>query len=36
MKRHGTLSEAKGMANCFADPHCPWQRGHFENTNGLH
>lgn len=32
---HRKLSEKTGMIVYFCDPHCPWQRGSNENTNGL-
>lgn len=32
---HKDLSEKTGMIVYFCDPHCPWQRGTNENTNGL-
>lgn len=32
---HKELSEQTGMIVYFCDPHCPWQRGSNENTNGL-
>lgn len=32
---HKELSEKTGMIVYFCDPHCPWQRGTNENTNGL-
>lgn len=32
---HKALSEQTKMIVYFCDPHCPWQRGTNENTNGL-
>lgn len=32
---HKELSKRTGMIVYFCDPHCPWQRGSNENTNGL-
>lgn len=32
---HKDLSEKTGMNVYFCDPHCTWQRGSNENTNGL-
>lgn len=32
---HQDLSQKTGMIVYFCDPHCPWQRGSNENTNGL-
>jgi IS30 family transposase len=32
---HKELSNETGMIVYFCDPHCPWQRGTNENTNGL-
>jgi IS30 family transposase len=35
MAQHEKLAEQTQMKIYFADPHCPWQRGSNENTNGL-
>ena len=35
MEQHKQLTINTGMAVYFCDPHCPWQRGSNENTNGL-
>jgi IS30 family transposase len=35
MAEHERLAERLAIRVFFADPHCPWQRGTNENTNGL-
>jgi transposase, IS30 family len=35
MSEHAQLRIETGVAVYFCDPHCPWQRGTNENTNGL-
>ena len=35
MANHVAIAEAAELDIYFCDPHCPWQRGTNENTNGL-
>jgi IS30 family transposase len=35
MSQHAKLKIDPGLDIYFCDPHCPWQRGTNENTNGL-
>ena len=35
MAQHARLKIEAGVRVYFCDPHCPWQRGTNENTNGL-
>jgi len=35
MAEHERLAKRLAIRVFFADPHCPWQRGTNENTNGL-
>ncbi|MBG9299619.1 IS30 family transposase, partial [Corynebacterium belfantii] len=35
MALHKKISTSLDMDVFFCDPHCPWQRGTNENTNGL-
>ncbi|MBX3318899.1 MAG: IS30 family transposase [Nitrospira sp.] len=35
MAEHKRLAQRLAIRVFFADPHCPWQRGTNENTNGL-
>jgi IS30 family transposase len=35
LARHQWLAQQTGMKVYFAHPHCPWERGICENTNGL-
>lgn len=35
MARHLSVTAALAIPVYFCDPHAPWQRGSYENTNGL-